>query len=132
MGSRLILSITSFIFLCTSVVGLSLTIHEHISFLERNRKLMIPFLSTVCGVSGLIFLITFIDVKLSKCCICFRRKKKPAIDEFENGIDNSNVNIKQDCLYNHTETQTEKDPLLYPREFPVITDNINIPKKTVI
>lgn len=120
-----VLSIISFIFLSVSTAGLSMTINEDYPFLQKNREIMIPFLSTVCGISGLLFIFTFLNLN----CICRGTKKS----ELETGIDNTG------SLYGEVDTSiprpsrsAEQDPLLYPKIYHPVSDSIKIPKRTKI
>ena len=119
------LSVVSFIFLCVSVTGLSMTLNtDNIPFLKQNENILIPFLSTTCVVFGLIFIFTFLDIQLFSCCKCCVNEYSITEDTIENS----------ESLYDNnvgtiTKQPRENDPLLYPRLYPEISDNITIPNK---
>ena len=136
-----ILSIVSFIFLSTSAVGLSLTIHDdqNMPFLKENSQVLIPFLSTVCGISSLLFIYTFLDIQFryKYCCIrcCYNTNDNIFNDDNyqnESLYDEVNTNIGVQDISN-SNNKKETDPLLYPKLYPELTsDSINIPKQSRI
>ena len=136
-----ILSIVSFIFLSTSAVGLSLTIHDdqNMPFLKENSQVLIPFLSAVCGISSLLFIYTFLDIQFryKYCCIrcCYNTNDNIFNDDNyqnESLYDEVNTNIGVQDISN-SNNKKETDPLLYPKLYPELTsDSINIPKQSRI
>lgn len=122
------LSIVSFIFLCVSVTGLSMTLNtDNISFLKQNEQILIPFLSTTCGVFGLIFMFTFLDIKLSSCFRCCITEYSTS-EDIENNT-SASASLYDDNVGTITAQPKESDPLLYPKIYPNISDNIKIPTK---
>lgn len=134
-GSNTVLSIVSFIFLATSATGLSLTIHDsqNIPFLKDNDKELIPFLSFVCGVSSLLFIYTFLDIKCRWKCCCFQCYNEQNYIYDENYQDDSLYNNVNTSINTNNQSKKENDPLLYPKLYPELTSkNINISRKTKI
>ena len=133
-GEYVILSIVSFIFLIISSTGLSLTLHDsyNITFIKNNHEVLIPFLSVVCGVFGLLFIYSFLDICISKCCCCFcvevNSSKKILLDNisYDDNLYNNTIDTSINVNENKKETETETDPLLRP--YPS-SKNIDIPRK---
>lgn len=122
------LSVVSFIFLCVSVSGIAMTLNtDNISFLKQNEKIIIPFLSTTCGIFGLIFIFTFLDIQMSRCFRCCVTEYSTT-EDIENNT-SASASLYDDNVGTVTAQPTESDPLLYPKVYPYISENIKIPKK---
>ena len=117
-----ILSVVSFIFLSVSVVGLSMTLNtSNIPFFKQNEAILIPFLSTICSIFGIIFMFTFLDIQISNCFRCCASDYSSA-DDIEN-----DRSLYDDNVGTIEITPKEDEPLLYPKIYPKLSESIKIP-----
>jgi hypothetical protein len=119
------LSAISFLFLCVSAIGISMTLNtESIPFFKQNENILIPFLSTTCGIFGLLLIFTFLDIQLFSCFRCCVNEYSPTED-----IEN-NPSLYGDNIGTIASQPKENDPLLYPNIYPNLSERVNIPIKS--
>ena len=110
-----VLSAISFLFLCVSAIGISMTLNtESIPFFKQNENILIPFLSTMCGIFGLLLIFTFLDIQLFNCFRCCVNEYSPTEDN------ENNHSLYSDAIGTTAHQLKENDPLLYPKIYPRI------------
>lgn len=132
------ISVISLIFLIVSSSGLALTYQENLSFLNKNREVLIPFLSFVTGVSGILFIGSFLSINWYRvfcCCLVYRNSVE--YDVLESSEENESL---YDNVDHKTSTNNDKKDKkdknetdsLYPKLENNVSSNINIPRRSKI